>query len=198
MQFQLKHLNYYFIPEISWQRHSVKDWTDASSIVTDEHLIAQYIKKGFLNDSSSLGCKHAILKDLENIKEIFKPYKKDYFPHVRNDYLTRMIKSGNVILDKDVVITYNHYKRKQTITEGVIAEKGDCVLHQIVSKNHDGSATDVLQRFFKQVNVRVFLTVRSSNATAKKFYKRNGMKIVGQTSWANSTIAGDVYLKDNS
>lgn len=198
MQFQLKHLNYYFIPEISWQRHSVKDWTDASSIVTDEHLIAQYIKKGFLNDSSSLGCKHAILKDLENIKEIFKPYKKDYFPHVRNDYLTRMIKSGNVILDKDVVITYNHYKRKQTITEGVIAEKGDCVLHQIVSKNHDGSATDVLQRFFKQVNARVFLTVRSSNATAKKFYKRNGMKIVGQTSWANSTIAGDVYLKDNS
>jgi len=198
MQFQLQHLNYYFIPEVSWLSHSVKDWTDASSMVTDKHLIAQYIKKGFLNDTVSLGCNHANLQDLEIIKDIFKPYKKDYFPHVRNDYLTRMIKSGNVILDKDVVITYNHYKRKQKITEGVIAEKGDCVLHQIVSKNHDGSATDVLQRFFKQVNVRVFLTVRSSNATAKKFYKRNGMKIVGQTSWANSTIAGDVYLKDNS
>jgi hypothetical protein len=196
MQFQLKHLNYYFIPEVSWQRHSVKDWTDAYSMVTDEHLIKRYIKMGYLKDKSSIGLNHAKMTDFENVKDIFQPYKKDYFPHVRNDYLTRMIKGGNVVLDKDVVITYNHYKRKQKITEGVIAEKGDVVLHQIVSKNHDGSATDVLQRFINHVNARVFLTVRSSNKTAKKFYQRNGMKVVGHTSWSKGTIPGDVYMLD--
>ena len=151
---------------------------------------------GYLKDKSSIGLNHAKMTDFENVKDIFQPYKKDYFPHVRNDYLTRMIKGGNVVLDKDVVITYNHYKRKQKITEGVIAEKGDVVLHQIVSKNHDGSATDVLQRFINHVNARVFLTVRSSNKTAKKFYQRNGMKVVGHTSWSKGTIPGDVYMLD--
>ena len=48
MQFQLKHLNYYFIPEISWQRHSVKDWTDVNSMVTDKHLIKRYQLLGYM------------------------------------------------------------------------------------------------------------------------------------------------------
>ena len=52
IQFQLNHLNYYFIPEVSWQRQSVKDWTDAYSMITDEHLIARYIKMGFMKETA--------------------------------------------------------------------------------------------------------------------------------------------------
>jgi hypothetical protein len=196
IQFQYKHLNYYFLPDVSWKRQSVKDWTTATSIIDDKHLIEQYRKKGYpkLPPIDNSIVKHASEKDYDKVNMIFQPYKKDYFPHLRKDYLTRMIKSGNVILDKEVVITYNQYKRKTTISNDAIALKGDCVLHQIASKKHNGSASDVLQRFFKFVNARVFLTVRSSNMTAKKFYEKNGMKLVGHTSWSNGTLLGDVYL----
>jgi hypothetical protein len=47
IQFQYKHLNYYFLPEVSWKRQSVKDWTNATAIIDDEHLIKQYRKKGY-------------------------------------------------------------------------------------------------------------------------------------------------------
>ena len=196
IQFQYKHLNYYFLPDVSWKRQSVKDWTTATSIITDSHLIEQYRKKGYpkLPPIDNSIVKHASEKDYDKVNMIFQPYKKDYFPHLRKDYLQRMIKNGNVVLDKDVVITYNQYKRKTSMSEGAIAQKGDYVLHQIASKKHNGSASDVLQRFFKLVNARVFLTVRSSNMIAKKFYEKNGMKLVGHTSWSKGTLLGDVYL----
>ena len=42
IRFQLKHLNYYFRPEISWLRQGVKDWSTAKTKVTDKHLIMLY------------------------------------------------------------------------------------------------------------------------------------------------------------
>ena len=188
----LKTGHYYYI-DVS-KPHSVSNNSD----VDRYHLVVDC----FVNDNLRLllgwsdTIKHANEKDYDKVNMIFQPYKKDYFPHLRKDYLQRMIKTGNVVLDKEVVITYNPYKRKNTLSEGVIAEKGDCVLHQIASKNHDGSASDVLQRFFKFVNARVFLTVRSSNAVAKKFYEKNGMKLVGHTSWSKGTLLGDIYMHE--
>ena len=41
-----------------------------------------------------------------------------------------------------------------------------------------------------------FLSVRSDNDIAKKFYIKNGMKLIGTTSWEKETIPGDVYLYD--
>ena len=38
--------------------------------------------------------------------------------------------------------------------------------------------------------------MRSSNAVAKKFYEKNGMKLVSHTSWLKGTIPGDVYFYD--
>ena len=138
---------------------------------------------------------HAKDRDFEKIKAIFKQHK-EWFPHLRQDYIKRMIASGNLILDSDVIITYNYYKRKQRIG-GVQAQQGDCILHQIAAKYTNGSASKTLQNFFKWTNRRVFLTVRSSNAVAKKFYEKNGMKLVSHTSWLNGTIPGDVYMYDN-
>ena len=118
--------------------------------------------------------------------------------HIRTDYMKRMIAKDNLILDNDVVITYNFYKRKQRIGN-VIAQQGDCILHQIAAKYHNGSASQVLQKFFEFVNPRrVFLSVRSDNEIAKKFYLKNNMKLVGTTSWARGTLPGDVYLYETS
>ena len=138
---------------------------------------------------------HAKEIDFESVKEIFYQHKK-WFPHIRTDYMKRMIAKENLIFDNDVVITYNFYKRKQRIGD-VIAQQGDCILHQIAAKHHNGSASQALQKFFEFVNPRrVYLSVRSDNETAKKFYLKNNMKLVGSTTWAKGTLPGDVYLYD--
>ena len=138
---------------------------------------------------------HAKETDFESVKEIFYQHKK-WFPHIRTDYMKRIIAKENLIFDNDVVITYNFYKRKQRIGD-VIAQQGDCILHQIAAKYHNGSASQALQKFFEFVNPRrVYLSVRSDNEIAKKFYLKNNMKLVGSTSWAKGTLPGDVYLYD--
>ena len=140
---------------------------------------------------------HAQEHDFETVKEIFYQHKQ-WFPHIRTDYIRREIAKGHVVLDREVVITYNFYKRKQKIGN-VIAQQGDCILHQIAAKYHNGSASRVLQKFFEFVNPRrVFLSVRSDNEIAKKFYLKNNMKLVGTTSWARGTLPGDVYLYETT
>ena len=138
---------------------------------------------------------HAKETDFEAVKEIFYQHK-EWFPHIRTDYMKREIAKGNLIYDNDVVITYKFYKRKQKIGE-VIAQQGDCILHQIAAKHKNGSASKALQKFFEFVKPRrVFLSVRSDNEIAKKFYIKNNMKLVGSTTWAKGTLPGDVYLYD--
>ena len=142
---------------------------------------------------------HAKENDYDVVKEIFSEHKQ-WFPHVRQDYIKRMITSGNLILDNDVIITYNYYKRKQRIGT-ITAQQGDCILHQIAAKNRNGSASQALQDFFKWTNRRVFLSVRNDNLIAKKFYEKNGMDLVGFTSWSKGgvkdALPGDVYMYDN-
>ena len=134
---------------------------------------------------------HAVESDFEKVKEIFYSHKK-WFPHIRTDYMKRMIAKQNLIIDNDVVITYNFYKRKQKVGD-IQAYKDDCILHQIAAKNK-GTASDVLQRFFKFVNRRVYLSVRSDNDIAKNFYTKNNMKLIGKTTWEKGTLPGDVYV----
>ena len=57
---------------------------------------------------------HAKEIDFDVVKDIFKQHK-EWFPHVRQDYIKRMIASNNLILDNDVIITYNYYKKRQRI-----------------------------------------------------------------------------------
>jgi len=138
---------------------------------------------------------HAKEINFESVKEIFYQHKK-WFPHIRTDYMKRQIAQGNLIYDNDVVITYKFYKRKQKIGE-IIAQQGDCILHQIAAKHKNGSASTALQKFFEFVKPRrVFLSVRGDNEIAKKFYIKNNMKLVGSTTWAKGTLPGEVYLYD--
>ena len=141
---------------------------------------------------------HAKETDYDVVKDIFTQHK-EWFPHIRQDYIKRMIASGNLILDNEVIITYNYYKKKQRIGT-ITAQQGDCVLHQIAAKNR-GTASQILQEFFKWNNRRVFLSVRNDNIIAKKFYEKNGMDLIGFTSWSKSgvknALPGDVYMYDN-
>ena len=50
MQFQLKHLNYYFAPEVYWTRQKVKDWISSDRLVSDKDLIKRYKTVGLMMD----------------------------------------------------------------------------------------------------------------------------------------------------
>ena len=139
---------------------------------------------------------HAALSDFEEVKNIFYQYR-DIFPHIRTDYMMRQIEGGHCILQDGVVITYNFYKRPQQIGTAfyTTANRYHCILHQIVKDStKDTSAGLVLQEFFKSAQADVWLSVRRDNVVAKKFYERQGMELVGECSWADETLPGDVYL----
>ena len=150
---------------------------------------------------------HAKENDFDVVKDIFYQHK-EWFPHIRTDYMRREIAAGHLILDNDVVITYNFYKRNYKldkssmgdISQKIIMQANDCILHQIAAKHRNGSASDALQRFFNWTGRRVWLSVRSDNAVAKSFYERNGMKLVGKTSWTKdgvkNALPGVIYLYD--
>ena len=82
---------------------------------------------------------HAKETDFELVKEIFYQHKK-WFPHIRTDYMKRMIAKENLIFDNDVVITYNFYKRKQRIGD-VIAQLVIVSYIKSQSKHHNNSAS---------------------------------------------------------
>ena len=75
---------------------------------------------------------HAQEHDFETVKEIFYQHKQ-WFPHIRTDYMRREIAKGHVVLDREVVITYNFYKRKQRIGD-VLAQQGDSAQGRKTSK----------------------------------------------------------------
>lgn len=139
----------------------------------------------------------ATINDLSVIESIFAPFRKLYFPHIRQDYLKRKIETGNVILEDGVVIVFGVYKRKQKIGT-VEAQKGDAHIGQIVTSSQgSGNASKVLLKFFNEMNSVVWLTVRAENPRARAFYEKNGMKNVSEISWAEGTIPGVVYKFDN-
>ena len=146
---------------------------------------------------------HAKETDLDVIMDIFKK-NREWFPHVRKFHINTRIGRKQVILEDGVVITYHYYTRNQPLSKldkdgnelgpSVIAEKGDCILHQIVT-NEKGKASIVLQKFFDYVkSKRVYLSVRSNNDVAIKFYLKNGMKLVGHTHWSDGKMPGDIFL----
>ena len=136
----------------------------------------------------------AVPSDFEKVKSIFYSHKK-WFPHVRTDYMMRMIDRKQLILEDGILITFHHAKRRQKIGD-VQVEKGDTVLHQIASDSPgSGNAQSILNNFFEYCKKDVFLSVRADNLTANRFYVKMDMNLVGTTTWAKGTIPGNVYVK---
>ena len=118
---------------------------------------------------------HAVESDFDRVYEIFKLHR-EWFPHVRTDKLKRQIERKQLIIENDVVITYKYYKVKTKIGKEVQALPNDCILHQIVAKK-PGTASVVLQKFFKYTKRKVFLSVRRDNNIASKFYLKNDLSL---------------------
>ena len=136
----------------------------------------------------------AVPSDFEKVKSIFYSHKK-WFPHVRTDYMRRMIAKQQLILEEGILITFHHAKRRQSIGD-VQIRKGDTVLHQIANAEPgSGNAKVILNNFFEWCPRDVFLSVRSDNKKACGFYEQIGMKLIGTTSWAKGTLPGKVYVK---
>ena len=154
--------------------------------------------------------KHASIDNFDDIMGVFKQYG-DLFPHIRGDKITTMIENKNVVWEKEVLITYNWYKRKQKLglleqdDSGIYskipyeAQEGDCILHQIAAKNQgDGSGRDVFEKFLEYNSGRdIILSVRSENTRARSFYEKYGFKIVSDIEWGKEKqVKGKVYVLD--
>ena len=138
---------------------------------------------------------HATTDNLEDIMSVFRQYG-DVFPHIRKDKIETMIELHNVVWEEEVLITYNHYQRKQLVGT-YEAQKGDCSLHQIAAKNQgDGSGKRVFERFMRFNKGRdIVLSVRAANDRAIGFYKKYGFIKVSDITWGkDSQVKGEVYL----
>ena len=136
----------------------------------------------------------AIQSEFEDIKLIFYKHKK-WFPHIRTDYMRRMIEKKRLIYQDGVIITFHHAARKQKIGN-VPVNKGETILHQIANKESgNGNAKKILLQFFDWCEKDVYLSVRADNLNACKFYDIIGMKEIGEHNWAKGKIKGKVYVR---
>ena len=135
----------------------------------------------------------ASLDDASAILRAFTA-RRDIFPHIRADYVRRMVAAGTVIYDRGVIIVYHQYRRSGRVGT-VLIPAGAVMLHQILNTyTHPSAAKPVIAEFFAEFPL-VFLSVRAENARARAFYVSNGMREVGTVVWKNGTLPGVVYQK---
>ena len=138
---------------------------------------------------------YATIKDFEEIWAIFEQ-NKEWFPHVRTSHVENRLNWGQVILQDGIVITQQQYKRNGKIGKDtdVDVKKGDYIIHQIINSNpSNGNAKKVIKEYFDYVNQNVYLTVRSENIPANKFYEKVGMEKVGYINWSKGKMKGNVW-----
>lgn len=112
--------------------------------------------------------------------------------------------NGGVVLQDGVVITFEKSKGNSKIARKTFArkKKGDMIIHQIASKERNGSAQRVFNQFVEYCKSKqcenIILSVRTANETARKFYERNGFQLVDENSemWHGKKegfISGSIY-----
>tara|TARA_E500000178_G_C17017515_1_gene753777 strand:- start:1748 stop:2185 length:438 start_codon:yes stop_codon:yes gene_type:complete len=135
---------------------------------------------------------------IDNFDEVWKIFQdnKQWFPHVRTSHVRNRLSWGQVILQDGVVITQQQYKRNGKIGKNsdVDVKKGDYIIHQIINSNpSNGNAKKVIEEYFDHVNQNVYLTVRSENIVANRFYEKVGMTKVGYINWSKGEMKGNVW-----
>ena len=137
-------------------------------------------------------------EDFIDVYDLFKK-NRELLPHIRMGHIFRKIEQKRCVFTDGVVIIYKIQERTFRIGKITKSHKSDCHLNQIVSTARDGSASKILNQFFNYISLLphasglIYLNVRSENDRAKKFYERNGMKLIDKTSWSDGKIEGDVY-----
>ena len=138
---------------------------------------------------------YATIENFDEVWDIFQN-NKEWFPHVRTSHVRNRLSWGQVILQDGVVITQQQYKRNGKIGKDsdVDVKKGDYIIHQIINSNpSNGNAKKVIEEYFDHVNQNVYLTVRSENIVANRFYEKVGMTKVGYINWSKGKMKGNVW-----
>ena len=135
---------------------------------------------------------------IDNFDEVWNIFQnnKEWFPHVRTSHVRNRLSWGQVILQDGVVITQQQYKRNGKIGKDsdVDVKKGDYIIHQIINSNPSNrNAKKVIEEYFDHVNQNVYLTVRSENIVANRFYEKVGMTKVGYINWSKGKMKGNVW-----
>jgi hypothetical protein len=136
---------------------------------------------------------------IEKSMEIINLYP-EIFPHLYKQgfKLVKRIKSGNLILEDGVLITFTKYGNSGKISPNakVLKKRGDYIIHQIASdKSVKGSTKKVLDKFVEYCRIgggeSIFLTVRAFNEHARQFYERYGFVYMDDIKW-NSKETGEI------
>ena len=138
---------------------------------------------------------HATIEDFDEVWKVFQD-NKEWFPHVWNTKVKKRLINNELIFQDGVVITYSKSRRNGKIGRDtdVSITKGDYVIHQIINSNpRNGNAEKVIREYFDHVGQDVYLTVRSENIAANKFYEKVGMNMVGNISWSKGKMLGNVW-----
>lgn len=146
------------------------------------------------------------LATLDNLDEIYKLYRSYsyYFPHVRKSKVQHYIESGGLVYDGNVVISFSIYRANVKLgqdSEGlgsVRIPKGDCMLHQIMSRNQgDGSVYRVFEEFNSVIKTPIWTTVRTENIRSLRFMEKVGFSVVGGIRWGkDKQVPGVIMRKD--
>lgn len=132
---------------------------------------------------------------------------KEIFPHVRKDAFERKFRKGQVIYEIDEegkalgLITWMQYKNNGC---NQVADKGDIQLCQIAVKpslHGKGIGTKLFKRLEKLSKdmgaLKIGLSVRKANDSARQFYEKMGMVITGEKVWKEKghPLQGVVFQK---
>ena len=140
---------------------------------------------------------YVTIDDFDEVWKIFKE-NKEWFPHVRSFHVKNRLNWGQVILQDGVLITQQVYHQTRKIGKDtdVRVEAGSHMIHQIInSVKGNGNAEKVIKKYFDHVGTDVYLTVRSDNKLANRFYEKVGMKKVGYINWSQGKMPGNVWKK---
>lgn len=140
----------------------------------------------------------ATTTDLKAIYNLFSS-RKDVFPHIRWDALKRRIEAGQCIYQEGVCIVYQVY-RKRTRVGDVSIPRQNTMLHQIVNAEPGNGAGGMMFECFCETVVTgsLYLSVRSANEVACRFYERHGMKVVSKVAWSGGTLPGLIYGRQHN
>ena len=142
--------------------------------------------------------RHLMMDDFDEAWKVYHD-NKAWFPHVRKSHVRTRLESNQLILEDGVLITYhkNTSSRKVGRDTDVSVTAGSHMIHQIINSTPGkGNAQSVMNQFFDFVGTDVYLTVRSENTAANKFYDKIGMKKVGYINWSGGNMPGFVWKKE--
>ena len=184
-----------------------------SSFIKDEpykSIISSTYENLFVNPSTIEPIDEVKSDEVDNMMEIINSYPK-ILPHLyKQKYkLIDRIKQGRVLYDGNCIIIFRKHKRKTKISlnSNVVVNRGDFSLNQIISNRiFRGGSERMLNQFIEfckdNGGENIFLSIRSDNSLAIKFYKRNGFKFIDKTYWneQGKKLHGEIFslqLKSN-